>query len=32
MAERFGSVDAYLQKALGVTPAARGAMAERLLA
>jgi protein tyrosine/serine phosphatase len=32
MAERFGSVDAYLERALGLGPAAREAVAERLLA
>ena len=31
IAERFGGIDAYLEQALGVTPAARDAVAGRLL-
>jgi protein tyrosine/serine phosphatase len=31
VAERFGGTDAYLEQALGVTPAARAALTERLL-
>jgi protein tyrosine/serine phosphatase len=31
IAEHFGDIDAYLERALGVTPAAREAVAERLL-